>query len=319
MMISTAITLDQLRVFRQVALAGSFSAAARALHRAQSAITYAVQNLEEQVGSPLFDRSGYRPVLNEAGRALLPRAERILEDLASFNAQARSIAGGLEPEVSLVVDPTFPTPRLVRALAEFQQRYPSVLLRVYVETLGAAAQTVLDGTAELGITLEFASDVADLEAVPIGEVELVPVVAPSHPLAAVKGKITVAELRDHVQLVLSDRSTLTRGKEFSVFSVRTWRLADLGARHELLRAGLGWGSMPIHMVEEDLAQGRLVKLDVRRPDGLTRLPRPVVVLARRRGKALGPAGEWLAGRLAQPEAARAPKAPRKDRTRKAPR
>ena len=101
-----AISLDQLRVFRQVAESGSFSAAARHLHRAQSAVTYAIQKLEEQVGAQVFDRGGYRPVLSEAGRALMPRATRVLEELAAFNTQARAIAGGLEGEVAIVVDPT---------------------------------------------------------------------------------------------------------------------------------------------------------------------------------------------------------------------
>ncbi len=299
-----AVTIDQLRVFRQVAEAGSFSAAARAMHRAQSAITYAVQRLEEQVGAPLFDRSGYRPVLSDAGRALLPRATRILEELAAFGSQARAIAGGLEPEVSLVVDALFPTGVLVRVLGDFQRRFPPVLLRVYVESLGAAAQAVLDGTADLGVALEFAAAVPELESVPMGEIELVPVAAPSHPLAKLKGRIPMDVLRDQVQLVLTDRSSLTRGKDYTVFSVRTWRLADLGARHEMLRAGLGWGSMPLHMVERDLKSGRLVRLDIRTPDGRKSVPRPAVVLARRKGKVLGPAGEWLAQRLVSGNRAR---------------
>lgn len=297
-----AISIDQLRVFRQVAEAGSFSAAARAMHRAQSAVTYAVQKLEDQVGTPLFDRSGYRPVLSDAGRALLPRAARILEELAAFSSQARAIAGGLEPEVSLVVDPTFPTPVLVKVLARFQQEFAPVQLRVFVETLGAAAQTVLDGTADLGIVLEFAAAAAasDLALAPMGEVELVPVAAPSHPLARYRGRVPADALRDEVQLVLTDRSPLTRGKDWSVVSLRTWRLADLGARHEMLLAGLGWGSMPVHMVDEDIAAGRLVKLDIRRPGGAAKLPRPAVVLARRKDKVLGPAGEWLAARFLGP-------------------
>jgi DNA-binding transcriptional LysR family regulator len=293
-----AVTIDQLRVFYQVAETGSFSAAARASHRAQSAITYAVQKLEEQLGTELFDRGGYRPVLNEAGRALLPRATRILEELAAFKSQARSIAGGVEPELSLVVDPLFPAPAVVEALAQFQREYPAVQLRVQVEALGAAVQAVVDGSADLGIALQFAADAADLHTTPMGEIELVPVAAPSHPLARHKGRIPPQALRDELQLVLTDRSELTRGKDFSVFSVKTWRLADLGARHELLRAGLGWGSMPRHMIAEDLAARRLVKLDVRRPDGSTKLPRPGVVLARRKDRTLGPAGTWLAARLA---------------------
>jgi len=293
-----AITIDQLRVFRQVAEQGGFSAAARAMHRAQSAITYAVQKLEEQVDVPLFDRSGYRPVLSEAGRALLPRAVRILEELEAFGAQARGIAGGLEPELSLVVEAMYPMPRLMRILSEFQRGFPSVQLRIHVESLGATSQAVLDGRADLGVALEFAAAaIPDLETVPMGEIELVPVAAPSHPLAKIKGRIPVEAPRDHVQLVLADRSKLTEGRDFSVVALRTWRLADLGARHEMLLAGLGWGSMPRHMIEEDLKAGRLKRLDIARSSAHARAPRPSIVLARRKGKVLGPAGRWLAKRL----------------------
>lgn len=292
-----AITIDQLRVFRQVAEQGGFSAAARAMHRAQSAVTYAVQKLEEQAGVALFDRGGYRPTLSEAGRALLPRAVRILEELEGFAAQARGIAGGLEPEVALVAEAMYPMPRLVRILSAFQREFPSVQLRIHVESLGATAQAVLDGRADLGVALEFATALPDLESVPMGEIELVPVAAPSHPLAKLEGRIPLDALREHVQLVLADRSKLTEGRDYSVFAVRTWRLADLGARHEMLLAGLGWGSMPRHMIAEDLKAGRLKRLEIRRPGAGAGLPRPPIVLVRRKGKVLGPAGLWLSQRL----------------------
>ena len=293
-----AVTLDQLRVFRQVVEAGSFSAAARVMHRAQSAITYAVQKLEEQVGAPLFDRSGYRPVLSEAGRALLPRAVRILEEMTAFATQARAIAGGLEPEVAVVVDPLFPMARFTAALADFQREFPPVQLRVYVETMGSSVQAVLDERADLALTIDFAATSPELVTTPIDTFELVPVAAPSHPLAKLKGRIAPEVARDHVQLVLTDRSNVTRGKDYGVVAVRTWRLADLGARHELLLAGLGWGNMPLHMVADDLKAGRLVRLDIRRPEGAWK---PAVVLARRKGKVLGPAGQWLAKRFAEPK------------------
>ena len=67
-------------------------------------------------------------------------------------------------------------------------------------------------------------------------------------------------MRKHLQLVLTDRSPLTAGRDFSVFSPRSWRLADLGAKHDLLREGIGWGHMPRHAVAADLASGVLVEL-----------------------------------------------------------
>ena len=69
-----SLTLDQFAVFAAVVDAGSFAAAARRMNRAQSAITYAIQKLEEQSGVVLFDRAAYRAELTEAGRALLPAA-----------------------------------------------------------------------------------------------------------------------------------------------------------------------------------------------------------------------------------------------------
>lgn len=308
-----AVTIDQLRVFRRVAEAGSFSAAARAMHRAQSAVTYAVQKLEDQLGTPLFDRSAYRPVLSDAGRALLPRASRILEELDAFGTQARAIAGGLEPEVALVVDSMFSAPIVLRALGEFQREFPLVQLRVYVESLGATAQAVLDRTAVLGIALDFAATRPELETIPMGDIELVPVAAPGHPLAGIKGRIHPEQVRDHVQLVLTDRSALTRGTDYGVLAVRTWRLADLGARHAMLLSGLGWGSMPRHMVEADIAARRLVALDIRRPDGITKLARPGIVLVRRKDQPLGPAAQWLAKRLLDLSRAPQPKRARKRR------
>jgi DNA-binding transcriptional LysR family regulator len=95
--------------------------------------------------------------------------------------------------------------------------------------------------------------------------------------------------RDHIQLVLTDRSPLTAGRDFSVLSDRTWRLADLGAKHQLLREGIGWGGMPVPLIEADLIAGTLVKLDM--PDraevlyhfeGMYRADAPP-----------GPAARWL--------------------------
>ena len=74
--------------------------------------------------------------------------------------------------------------------------------------------------------------------------------------------------RDHVQLVLTDRSSLTEGRDFGVVSVKTWRLADLGAKHALLLAGMGWGNMPKPMVNDDMKRGRLVELADREPGDL---------------------------------------------------
>jgi len=289
-----SLTLDQLQVLLATVEHGSFSGAARALNRAQSAVTHAIQRLEAQLGVELFDRSAYRPVLTVAGHALLPRARRLLEESDRLRAQARDIASGLEAELTMVIEALFPMQRLVKALSEFSRRYPSVATRIYVEALGAATGLVLDGTSALGLLPAFCSETDALARQPLLTVELVAVAAPRHPLALVDGPVPPETLNAHVQLVLTDRSGLTGTRDYGVLASRTWRLGDLGAKHAMLRAGLGWGTMPRHMVEGDLEDG---KLRLIRPQATPEPVRLLMNVAWRAAHPPGPATRWMAEHL----------------------
>jgi len=288
-------TLDQISVFLAVVEAGSFTGAARRLGRATSVISYAIANLESQLGVSLFSRAGTaRPILTDAGKAILSDSRNLAIAMDGLLAKARGLISGLEAEVSLVVDVMWPAKKLVKALDDFRRKFPTVALRLQVETLGAVTHAVMEGWCAFGISgpLELSSDL--LVRGPAGSVKLVPVAAPAHPLALMQGPVTAAEARDHIQLVLTDRSTLTQGRDFGVLSVRSWRLADLGAKHALLLAGMGWGNMPKPMVNEDLKRGRLVELKIEMP-GEPVYPFHTVY---RNDTPPGPAGSWLMERLA---------------------
>jgi DNA-binding transcriptional LysR family regulator len=95
------VTLDQLRTFIVAADKGSFSGAGRHLKRAQSVVSKTLANLEEQIGVKLFDRSRRFPVLTDQGRALLADARAITGNVDLFKARAKSLAGKLEPELSV--------------------------------------------------------------------------------------------------------------------------------------------------------------------------------------------------------------------------
>lgn len=255
-------TLDQLRLFLAVVDEGSFNAAARRLGRAISAVSYGIVTLESQLGVTLFDREGSRkPVLTPAGKAMLAPARAVADDVDALMAGVRNFSRGLEAELGLAIDVMFPTPLLAAILRSFQEMFPTVLLRLHVEALGTIAGLVVDGDAQLGIGGPELVGVPDLEREAIGEIDLVPVAAPDHPLARMD-MIPPGEARKHRQLVLTDRSKLTEGRDFSVFSDSTWRLGDLGARHALMREGIGWGNMPLHLVANDLASGRLKRLAI---------------------------------------------------------
>ena len=179
-----ALTLDQIRVFLSVVDEGSFPKAAKSLQRAQSAVTYAIRKLEAEIGVPLFDRSAYRSVLTPAGRALLTRARRIAEEAGAFREQARGLASGLEAELSIVLDALYPTPQIFDALRAFTEQFPTVPPRLYVASLGAAADLVTDGTCAIGLLPSNVAELAALKLNPITTIALWPVVSPSHPLAS---------------------------------------------------------------------------------------------------------------------------------------
>ncbi|MGY2736677.1 LysR family transcriptional regulator [Sphingomonas sp. UYP23] len=283
-------TLEQLRTFLAVVETGSFAAAGRRLNRAVSVISYGIANLESQLGVLLFEREGTRkPKLTDAGRAILADVRSVAQGLDGLRAKVKGLLEGLEPEVNLAVDVMLPTARLGAVLRAFTEEFPTVTLRLHVEALGAVAALVLDGKAVLGISGPLATAFADIDSLRAGEVTMVPVAAPDHPLGRMPQPLPSGAGRDHVQLVLTDRSALTEGRDFAVVSARTWRLADLGAKHALLREGIGWGAMPLPVIEPDLAAGTLIRLVM--PD----YPGGMYGLSAiwRRDAPPGPAAYWL--------------------------
>jgi len=281
-------SLDQLRIFIAVVTHGSFGGAARAMGRAVSAVSYGIAQLEAQLGLLLFEREGSRrPVLTAAGEGLLAEARQIADGVDALLAKARSLHAGLEPAITLVVDVMVPGDVTAHVLGSFRQMFPTCALTLRIEGLGAVAACVIEGGSDLAIGGPVIGDNPALERQAVGEIDLLPVAAPSHPLA--RPDVAPGDSRRHLQLVLTDRSPLTEGREFSVLSPLTWRLGDLGAKHSLLKEGLGWGNMPRAMVAGDLASGALVALDLpEKPGAHYRLS-----ALWRRDTRLGPAARWL--------------------------
>src|ERR1700742_1470775 len=254
------VSLDQLRTFIAAADEGSFSAASRKLLRAQSVISETVSNLEDQIGVPLFDRSGRYPKLTPAGVILLADARSIVTGVDLLKARAKGMAIGLEPELSVVVDVFYPIDAITQVAREFRQQYPGVALRIFVEALGAAIQPIMDGRCSVGIVGSLPVIPGTLTNERLSSISFLMVAAHDHPLSSYKGKIPKELLAKYTQIVLTDRTEMSEGRELGVMSPATWRLADLFAKHNFILNGLGWGGMPLHVVRDDLASGRLAVL-----------------------------------------------------------
>jgi DNA-binding transcriptional LysR family regulator len=288
------VTLDQLRTFIAAVEEGSFSAAGRKLRRAQSVVSQALANLEGQLGIKLFDRAARYPQLTEEGRSLLVDARSIANTIDGFKARARAMREGLEPELAVAIDVMYPMDTLTKAASHSREKYPHTSLRLYVEALGGVIKPVLDGSCSIGVIGSLPLVPEELHSEPLLGIPFVTVVSPAHSLAKVRGMVSKATIEKHVQLVLTDRTTLSEGRSYAVLSPLTWRLADLGAKLAFLRAGLGWGHMPLHMVRGDIEAGALVKIRV---EDLPRNMEVAMKVVFRKDSPPGPAGRAFIAQL----------------------
>lgn len=289
------VSLDQLRTFIAAVDEGSFSAAARKLNRVQSAVSGWVSSLEEQIGVVLFDRTGRFPKLTAEGVLLLADARHIVSGVNTLKARAKLMAAGLEAELSVVVDVFFPTHAVSATVKAFAEKFPFTPLRLFVEGLGAGYQPILDGRCSLGILGALPGVFPSLVSERLGEIPLVVVASKEHPLAQFSGRIPKSELAKYVQLVLTDRSELSAGRDYGVMSPSTWRLADLSTKYAFLKDSVGWGSMPLHLVEQDIDIGALIVLEV---DDMPRSGYPLAMSAVHQAAAPpGPAGRWFIDHL----------------------
>ena len=226
-------------------------------------------------------------MLTPAGSALVDDARKLLRDADALKARARGMAEGLEPELALAVDPLFPNDILMRALWELETEFPTLPIRLITAGLGVPERHLRDGLVALAVYSLETTGAEDLDATFLVTIDMVPVVAPSHPLARLPGPIGREDLTRHVQLVLSDIGS--SGWQRGLVSQKIWRFADLHVRLEFLLAGFGWCNMPRHLVAPALADGRLVPLEIREQTGF-RLPLQAVRLS---GKVPGPGASAL--------------------------
>jgi DNA-binding transcriptional LysR family regulator len=291
-----ALTLDQLRILITVAETGSFSAAGRRLGRVQSSISQSVQALERQLRLELFDRSTKTPKLTDVGRSILSRAADVIARTEELEAHAGAMASGVEPELTIATDSIFPRGPLAASLRALEQIFAYLPVTLYTEQIGAAERRIREGTAQIGLYSYPLHPALDLEGRPLVEIPLIPVVSADHPLAKLDRLVDRNDLESYVQLIITDGLAGPSTSGNGVISPKIWRFADLARRLDFLLEGLGWGSMPVHMVSHLIATGRLA--EIRLADRQLTLVKIPIYAVHLRGKPPGTAGRWLIDDLA---------------------
>jgi DNA-binding transcriptional LysR family regulator len=253
-------TLEQWRVLQAIVEYGGFAQAAEALHRSQSSISYTVSRLQEQLSVKLLEIQGRKAKLTESGETLLRHAKELLDDAFELEQLAHGLAQGREAEIRLVVNALFPTPLLLRILKEFAPMSPHTRVLLREAVLSGAEEALITGSADLVIG----------DRVPPGflgdhllDVELVAVAHPDHPLHLLGRALDADDLGRELHVVVSDSGTLAPRDAGWLGATRRWTVTSPEKRIALLCAGLGFGWIPCHLIEEPLASGRLKPLPLR--------------------------------------------------------
>jgi DNA-binding transcriptional LysR family regulator len=290
-----AMTLDQMRMLIAIVDAGGFTAAARQVQRAQSAVSHAISTLEDQLDVPLFDRSTRKPQLTVAGRVLLEDARSVIARSERLKARARAISQGLESELLIAASAVVPTPALVAALDAFARQFPTVAVQLFVEEFGGAALLVREDVCSIGIVGSQSLDVLkrdEIEQRSVGTVAVVAVASSRHPLAQFGRPVTERDLEEHRQLTPTSRASV---RYANTLSYDAWQVADLSSRYAMIKAGLGWGTVPESLAHADLVTGRVVRLNLASRSGeAMRVPIFAIYKA---SKPPGKAGQWFIDRL----------------------
>jgi DNA-binding transcriptional LysR family regulator len=260
--------LRQLRTFHKVAQVLSFTRAAAELNYAQSSVTSQIKALEADLNVALFERVGRRVRLTEAGRELLPYADKIL-DLAEETW--RTVAEGGEPTGGLVVGTieSITSYRLPALLELLHHRYPRLRLSMRTTPCGEIADALIHGVIDVAFIMDERTDQKGLETVSLCDEELILVAAPEHPLVRLDGA-TLADVRAAkviaVEVGCAYRDLFERAlSEVSVTPATVLEFGTIEAIKRGVRSGFGVSLLPKIAVQEELAEGALAIVPWRVP------------------------------------------------------
>lgn len=252
---------------------GGFAQAAEALHRSQSSVSYSLARLRERTGIDLIRLDGRKAQLTPTGRTLLDQAIPLIDDLLRLERRIRAAAGGTQIEVALLVDNLFPRRAIFDALRELEIEHPEAEVHLHTG-VRLLAEDVSEHRYDLTLALwtpnaprhEWAIDIV-----------LVPVAEAGHPLAAASHALDARSLSQHRVATITAGFPRDALRPAAVPASRMWQTNSVESAIDMVRSRSCWGWLPAHMIAEDLAEGRLVRLPL--PEGQTRTMRLCLTLS----------------------------------------
>ena len=260
---NSPITLDALKVLDAIERKNSFAAAADELFRVPSAISYTVNKLEEELAITLFDRSKRKAQLTPVGKMIVEQGRLILKATDDLTHIAKQSAEGWELELRICIDSILPFQPIYALIAEFQQQYPWINIRVSEEVFGGTWDALTADRTDLVIGGTGEAYNNDFILHPLGDIDFVFAVAKSHPLTQEQQPLSSSQIKKYPSIVVSDSSRYLPARSAGLLDGQPRiTVPSVDKKIEAHLLGLGIGFLPIHRAEDYLKSGELIALNV---------------------------------------------------------
>jgi len=252
-MTNPKITLDQWSALQQVVETGSYANAAERLHKSQSTLSYAIQQVERLSGVQVFTIQGRRAILTPAGQTLYRQGKKLVEEARRLERLADDLASGWESEIVLAVEIIFPTWLLLQCLAQFAKERPQTRIELIESVLGGTEEALLEKRVDFAIGPSIPQGF-------LGErlmsVRFVAAAHPDHPLHRLGRAPTAADLQRHRHLVVRETAT-RRTSELSILADERWTVSNKATAIRAACMGLGFAWFPEENIRDELRSGAL--------------------------------------------------------------
>lgn len=253
------ITLDQWAALAAVVDAGGYAQAAEELHKSQSSVTYAVQQIESLLEVKAFEIKGRKAVLTPSGQLLYRRARILLDEATSLEKAAKSASAGWEAEVRIAAEMIFPAWLLLKCFDKLNTESPHTRIEYYETVIAGTSEMLVEGRADLAISPLIPQGFTGAPLMPL---RMLLVAHPDHPLHQLGRPLTMRDLRAHRQLIVRETSVLRQTKT-QIEATQRWTVSHMSTGIFAASMGFGYGWYPEERIRGELERGSLKKLKLR--------------------------------------------------------
>ncbi|EPE2650632.1 LysR family transcriptional regulator [Vibrio fluvialis] len=285
LVLQSPITLEALHILDAIDRRGSFAAAANELNRAPSSLSYQIQKLEQDLDIMIFDRSGHKANFTDAGKLILERGRAILSATEKLVNDATLLANGWELDITVAFDGIIPIANffpLVEALGNVSK----TRIRLQEEILAGSWESLATDRADLLICPRIETLPQDVKAETLGEMEMVWVAASNHYVHKRTGEFDEEARQKYRAIAIADTARDQPAMSVNILQKQPrLTVTNFNAKCQALVNGLGIGTLPKHVAEPLIAEGKLKKIEGSQGSKME------IIMAWRRNK-IGEAKSW---------------------------